>query len=110
MVPTLNEAANIPHVFGRVSDGPIEVILIDGRASDDTVAVAKAIRPDVRVVLEKRPGKGAALAAGFAAATGDIIVMLDADGSADPAEIPRFVKGAARGRRPGQGLALHGRR
>ena len=66
-------------------------MLVDGRSDDDTVAVAKALRPDVRIVLEKRRGKGVALAAGFAAATGDIIVMLDADGSTDPAEIPRFV-------------------
>jgi glycosyltransferase involved in cell wall biosynthesis len=48
--------------------------------------------PAVRVVLEPTPGKGAALRAGFAAARGDVIVMLDADGSADPAEIPAFVR------------------
>jgi glycosyltransferase involved in cell wall biosynthesis len=42
-------------------------------------------------VRQTRPGKGAGLQAGFEAATGDIIVMLDADGSADPGEIPRFV-------------------
>jgi glycosyltransferase involved in cell wall biosynthesis len=91
VIPTLNEAANLPHVFARVPDGVFELILVDGRSTDDTVAVAKALRPDVRVVLEKRAGKGAALAAGFTAASGDIIVMLDADGSTDPAEIPRFL-------------------
>jgi glycosyltransferase involved in cell wall biosynthesis len=45
----------------------------------------------VTIVLQNRIGKGNAMACGFAAATGDIIVMLDADGSADPREIPRFV-------------------
>jgi len=91
VIPTLNEAANLPHVFARLPHGLHEVVLVDGRSVDDTVAVAKSLRPDVRIVLEERPGKGIALAAGFAAAEGDIIVMLDADGSTDPAEIPRYV-------------------
>jgi glycosyltransferase involved in cell wall biosynthesis len=91
VIPTLNEAANLPHVFARLPQGLHEVVLVDGRSVDDTVAVAKSLRPDVRIVFEKRPGKGIALAAGFAAAEGDIIVMLDADGSTDPAEIPRYV-------------------
>lgn len=43
------------------------------------------------MVLQTWIGKGNALACGFAAATGDIIVMIDADGSTDPAEIPRFI-------------------
>ena len=46
----------------------------------------------MRVVAQTRQGKGNALACGFAAATGDIIAMVDADGSADPGEIPRFVE------------------
>jgi glycosyltransferase involved in cell wall biosynthesis len=91
VIPTLNEAANLPHVFARLPPGLHEVVVVDGRSVDDTVAVAKSLRPDVRIVLEERPGKGIALAAGFAAAQGDIIVMLDADGSTDPAEIPRYV-------------------
>ncbi len=92
IVPTLNEEKNLPIVFGMLPEGLHEVIVIDGRSTDNTLEVAKAVRPDVKIVLEDRPGKGWALAAGFAAATGDILVMLDCDGSADPAEIERYVQ------------------
>jgi glycosyltransferase involved in cell wall biosynthesis len=91
VIPTLNEAANLPHVLTRIPSIVDEVLLVDGHSVDDTISVARAIRPDVRVVLQDGRGKGNALACGFAAASGDIIVMLDADGSTDPAEIPRFV-------------------
>src|SRR4051794_24562527 len=91
VVPTLNEARNLPHVFAHLPKDLYEVILVDGRSTDDTIEVAKALRPDIRVVLETTPGKGSALKAGFAAAQGEVIVMLDADGSADPREIPAFV-------------------
>lgn len=92
VVPALNEARNIPHVFARMPPNIHEVVLVDGFSVDDTVAVARRLRPDVHVVRQTREGKGNALACGFAAATGDIIAMVDADGSADPGEIPRFVE------------------
>jgi glycosyltransferase involved in cell wall biosynthesis len=60
-----------------------EVVIVDGRSLDGTVDVARALRLDVVVVSELRPGKGNAVRAGFAAASGDIIVMLDGDGSMD---------------------------
>ena len=91
VIPTLNEAANLPHVLLRLPDIVDEVILVDGRSIDSTVEVARALLPDVRIVLQQGRGKGNALACGVAVASGDIIVMLDADGSTDPAEIPRFV-------------------
>jgi glycosyltransferase involved in cell wall biosynthesis len=91
VIPALNEAANLPHVLTRIPAIVDEVVLVDGHSVDDTVAVARQLRPDVRVVLQDGRGKGNALACGFAAASGDIIVMLDADGSTDPAEIPLFV-------------------
>lgn len=91
VIPALNEARNIPYVFARMPDVH-EVLLVDGLSVDGTVAVAREIRPDVRVVGQTRQGKGNALACGFAAATGDVIAMVDADGSADPGEIPRFVE------------------
>jgi glycosyltransferase involved in cell wall biosynthesis len=91
VVPALNEARNIPHVFSRIPADVYEVILVDGFSVDGTAEIASQIRPDVRVVAQTRKGKGNALACGFAAATGDIIAAVDADGSADPGEIPRFV-------------------
>jgi glycosyltransferase involved in cell wall biosynthesis len=92
VVPALNEAANLPHVLTRIPAIVDEVVLVDGHSIDDTIAVAQAVRPDIRIVLQDGRGKGNALACGFAAASGDIIVMLDADGSTDPAEIPQFVE------------------
>lgn len=90
VIPAKNEARNIGWVLERVPLLVDEVVLVD-RSTDATVQVARAIRPDVVVVTAERPGKGAALRAGFAAATGDYVVMMDADGSMDPLEIPRFV-------------------
>ena len=88
VIPTMNEARNIGWVLEQLPE-EVEVILVDGRSTDDTVEAAKLARPDVNVVLERQPGKGAAIRAGFAAARGDFIVMIDADGSMDPAEIRR---------------------
>jgi hypothetical protein len=92
VIPTLNEADNLPFTLSTLADIECEVIVVDGRSTDDTVRVACALHADVLVVREERKGKGAALQAGFAAASGDIIVMLDADGSADGREIPAFVQ------------------
>ncbi len=91
VVPALNEAENLPHVLPRIPHWVHEVILVDGHSTDDTVAVAQQLWPSVVVVQQQGRGKGAALRSGFAAATGEIIVMLDADGSTNPAEIPAFV-------------------
>jgi glycosyltransferase involved in cell wall biosynthesis len=92
VIPTLNEAANLPHVMSRIPNWVHEVLIVDGRSIDDTVAVARALWPSVRIILQDGRGKGNALACGFGAAVGEIIVMLDADGSTDPAEIPQFVQ------------------
>ncbi len=92
VIPTLNEAANLPHVFARLPFAELfEVILVDGHSTDDTIEVARQLCPSVRVLTQGGKGKGNALACGFAAARGDIIVMLDADGSTDPREIPAYV-------------------
>lgn len=98
VVPTLNEAKNLPYVFEKLSAHDIyEVILVDGYSTDDTVKVAQSLRPDIKVVTQTRRGKGNALRHGFDAVTGDVVVMLDADGSADPDEIPDFVAALTNG-------------
>ncbi|HTW20152.1 MAG TPA: glycosyltransferase [Mycobacteriales bacterium] len=97
VVPALNEGRNLQQVFGAIPAWVLEVILVDGHSVDDTVEVARRCRPDVRVILQNRRGKGNALACGFAAARGDIVVMLDCDGSTDPAEIPDFVSALRNG-------------
>lgn len=91
VIPARNEARNLPHVLARLPHGLFEVILVDGQSVDDTVAVARRQLPTIRIVHQVGSGKGNALACGFAAAKGDAIVMLDADGSTRPEEIPRFV-------------------
>src|SRR5256885_725227 len=91
VIPALNEAENIGWVLERLPECVTEAIVVDGRSTDDTITVALAARPDVKIVLESAPGKGAALRAGFAHAGGDVIVMLDADGSMDPSEIVRYM-------------------
>ncbi|TDK25586.1 glycosyltransferase family 2 protein [Arthrobacter crusticola] len=91
VIPTLNEAMNLPWVLRRMPSYVDEVVIVDGRSTDNTVKVARAVRGDVVIVNEQRKGKGVALRAGFAAASGDIIVMLDADGSMDPQEIGWFI-------------------
>jgi glycosyltransferase involved in cell wall biosynthesis len=90
VIPTLNEGQNVGYVVEALS-GVDEVILVDGRSCDDTVAAAKAKCPQLQVVYQSGKGKGNALLEGFAASSADIVVTLDADGSADPAEIPRFI-------------------
>jgi glycosyltransferase involved in cell wall biosynthesis len=91
VIPTLNEAENLPHVLERMPAEVAEVILVDGNSTDGTVDIAKQLWPRLFAVQQTGKGKANALACGFWAATGEIIVILDADGSTDPAEIPRFV-------------------
>ena len=91
VIPTLNEERNLPYVFARMPRNVTEVVLVDGGSTDRTVEVAGELWPDLVLVRQTRTGKGNALACGFAACTSDIVVMIDADGSTDPAEIPRFV-------------------
>jgi glycosyltransferase involved in cell wall biosynthesis len=96
IVPTRNEAENLPTVLGAIP-AEYEVVIVDGHSTDGTLEVAARLRPDAVLLTQTRRGKGNAMACGFAAATGDILVMLDADGSADPLEIPRFVRALEEG-------------
>jgi glycosyltransferase involved in cell wall biosynthesis len=91
VLPTLNEARNLEVLLPDLSEG-YEVVLVDGGSTDDTIDVARDLIPDVKVLRQTRRGKGNALVCGMYAARGDIVVTLDADGSADPCEIPAFVE------------------
>lgn len=97
VIPAFNEEASIDWVLEHLPPWVYEVLLIDGLSTDRTEAIARRLRPDIIVVHQRQRGKGAALRAGFAAARGEIIVMLDADGSTDPRELDRFVRALEEG-------------
>lgn len=91
VIPTLNEAKNLPYVIPYLPTWIHELIIVDGHSQDNTIDVAHDLYPDVKIVMEERRGKGVALQAGFKAAEGEIVVMLDADGSMNPKEITMYV-------------------
>lgn len=91
VVPALNEEESIDWVIDSIPDWVSEIVLVDGLSVDGTELVVTDRREDVVIVHQRSRGKGAALRAGFAAAHGDIVVMIDADGSTDPREMGRFV-------------------
>jgi len=97
VIPTLNEVENLPYVFARLPGDLHQVVVVDGRSTDGTREVARRLRPDTKIIEQRGTGKGDALQSGFDACSGDIIVMLDADGSTDPQEIPRFVAALCQG-------------
>ncbi len=93
VIPAYNEARNLQHVLPLLPTWVHEVILVNNHSTDDTIEVACKLLPTIRIInTEHGRGKGIALQAGFAAVTGDIIVMMDADGSSDPRELPRFIQ------------------
>ena len=92
VIPALNEARNLPYVLPYIPDIVSEVILVDGHSTDDTIEVAQRLLPEIKVIKQSGKGKGNALRCGLAASAGDIIIMMDADGSTDPQEIQRFIE------------------
>jgi glycosyltransferase involved in cell wall biosynthesis len=96
VIPARNEARNLELVLPELPDVD-QIIVVDGQSVDGTLDVARRMMPNVTAVEQTRRGKGNALACGFEAAFGDIIVMFDADGSADPKEIPDFVRALTEG-------------
>jgi glycosyltransferase involved in cell wall biosynthesis len=91
VIPVRNEARNIAWVLEQIADDVDEIILVDGNSTDATLITARTYRPDITVVPQEGVGKGSALRTGFFAATGDIIVMMDADGSMAPQEIRHYL-------------------
>lgn len=92
VIPTLNEVDNIKHVFPNIPHFIDEVIVIDGGSEDGTIEEILKYRQDAVIVVEKKAGKGIAIRKGFEIATGDLIIMMDADGSHDPDELPALIK------------------
>jgi hypothetical protein len=94
VVATHNDARNVARllpVIAAVRPAIDEIVLADSGADAGTAEAAWRVLPRAKVVRQTRTGKGNALACGFAAATGDVVVTFGADGTADPAEVPRFV-------------------
>ena len=106
VIPARNEARNLEVVLPEL---PIvdQIVLVDGHSVDDTIAVSRRLKPGITLVQQTRTGKGNALACGFAASQCDIIVMFDADGSADPAEILAFVAALMSGADFAKGTRFH---
>jgi glycosyltransferase involved in cell wall biosynthesis len=90
VIPTWNEAANIGPVLKQLVRFD-DIVIVDAFSDDGTVEVARQVRPDLTLVERPPAGKGDALRAGFEAATGDVIVIMDADGSMDVREIDVFM-------------------
>jgi glycosyltransferase involved in cell wall biosynthesis len=97
VVPAYNEAKNIPIVFKNIPEDVFEIVVVDGGSKDGTADVARAQRDNVRIVDQDGKGKGNALICGFNACRGDIVVMIDADGSMDAGEIPLYVDALVQG-------------
>jgi len=97
LIPTLNEGENLPRVMSNVPPIVSELLIVDGHSKDNTVKVAKELCPQVRIIYQKGKGKGDAIRFGIQEATGDIIVILDADASMDPGEIPGFITALVNG-------------
>jgi glycosyltransferase involved in cell wall biosynthesis len=90
VVPARNEAANLPALLAALPPAH-EVILVDGRSVDGSIEIARRCLPSIKVIGQPGKGKGDAMVAGLKAATGDVTVFIDADGSNTTDEIQRFV-------------------
>lgn len=89
VIPCYNEEDGVREVIGRIPKIVDEIVVVDNNSTDRTSEVARSL--GARVVLEKRPGYGAAYKAGLAAATGDLVITMDGDGTYPPEEIARLV-------------------
>lgn len=99
VLPVRDQATSVALVLRQLSGDLVDqVVIVDRESSDGTVAAARSVRPDATIChLPRAAGRRKALVAGFAAATGDVVVTLPVDGSADPTEIERYVAALAAG-------------
>lgn len=108
VIPALNEREALPDLIGEIAraceglEVEWEAIVVDDGSTDGTTSVIEELagtRPELRAVrLRRNFGKSAALAAGFAVATGETIVTIDGDGQDDPADIPALLAELENGR------------
>lgn len=97
VIPVYNEQDTVEALFHRVQETPWdkEIILVDDASTDNSPAVLKKLADGDRVRVLTQPvnrGKGAALAAGFAAARGDIVIIQDADLEYDPTDYGKLIQ------------------
>lgn len=88
VIPTLNEAATVAEIIKGCRAHCDDILLVDGHSEDGTAGIARAM--GVRVVHDHRKGKGEALRTAIPHIQKDVVVFIDADGSHDPADIPRL--------------------
>lgn len=103
VIPTRNERGNVQAIFDRTPElGPdTELLFVDGRSSDGTVEEIERLlpsRPGARLLHQTGKGKGDAVRAGFDAATGDVLMILDSDLTVPPEDLPKFYLAIAEGR------------
>jgi glycosyltransferase involved in cell wall biosynthesis len=98
VIPVFNEFETLEAIIDKVRSGPvsdIELIVVDDFSTDGTRELLKASlseKCDQVLFHEMNQGKGAALRTGFSAATGDLVIVQDADMEYDPAEYPKLIK------------------
>jgi len=92
IVPVKNESGAIKLILDKMPNYVHEVIVVDGNSTDNTVEIAQAHPRVDKVIIQQSRGKGGALSAGFAKATGDLIAIIDADGSMEPSELSDYIE------------------
>lgn len=90
IIPTKNEVQTLSEVIRGCRKYSDELIVVDGNSTDGTRELAQSL--DARIYLDNGLGKGDAIRVGFKHVTGDIVVLIDADGSHDPDDIPKLVQ------------------
>ena len=115
VIPVYNEEATAARILAQVLrlPLPLQIVVVDDRSTDRTREVLQPFQslPELRIIAKaKNEGKGAALRTGFSQATGDVVIVQDADLEYDPRDIPRLIQpivegsadrsGSTRTRRP----------